>query len=74
MTRSGGLLVLFVVALSLATLSGCGKKTAVGGKARQPSLTIYHENPPAKLEPVEIPPIVKERKGDPKQAPPSSRN
>lgn len=64
MTRYFSPLVLCLAALSLLAVTGC-RKDAARVETRQPPLATYRQQEPQKLEPVDIPPVVKERKGDP---------
>jgi len=65
MVRHFNLLILFVLALALLTVAGCGKKDAPAKNTHGPALTPYRQKPPAKLEPIEVPPVMKEHKGVP---------
>lgn len=65
MTRFSMVCIACAVCLSLLAVAGCGKKNAAGGNTCGPALTPYRQTAPAKLEPIEIPPVMKEHKGVP---------
>ena len=65
MTRFSTLVIVCGMCLSLLAVAGCGKKGAIGGKLREPALTPYQQKTPEKLEPIEIPPVMKEHKDVP---------
>lgn len=65
MTRFFTFIVMCGLCLSLLAVAGCGKKTAAGGNLHGPALTPYQQVPPQKLEPIEIPPVMKDHKEAP---------
>ncbi|MHB0935089.1 MAG: hypothetical protein ACYDCO_03620 [Armatimonadota bacterium] len=65
MTRFSMLLIMCGLCLALLAVAGCGKKEASGKNIHGPALTPYRQQPPEKLEPIEIPPVMKEHKDIP---------